>query len=74
MLADLVAKLNLSQTIFVEHKLQYRFVGSVDVGPYVKEDIIGTLTDNPSIIYITFPKRSINFSHWLICLGIGVEL
>ena len=61
--------MNLSKTIFVELKLQYRFVGSVDVGPYIKEDrigiILGSLIGFSVLGIIIFPQGATSLLHMI---------
>jgi len=71
-LVDAAARFFFTKVLFADLRIQYRFVGSTSVGPFIKENTIGILTPNPSTVYITFPETEINFNQ--IILGIGVGL
>ena len=72
-LVDVGAKINLSQKFFLALDVQYRHVGNGDIGPFVVKDVVGWANPIPSVMYITFPKTSVNFDHWLIGLGMGMN-
>jgi hypothetical protein len=50
---------------------QYHFTGSTNIGPIVKEKIIGSGTPNPTTYTLTFPETTINFSHFFYGIGMG---
>ena len=50
--------------VFIEFKIQYRMVGSVEIGPFEFE--AGNQV-------LTFPKTKVGFNHTFIAVGIGFK-
>ena len=71
-LVDAAARFFFTKAFFTDLSLQYRFVGSTNVGPFVKENTIGILTPNPTTVYITFPETKINFNQIILGIGFGL--
>ena len=71
-LVDAAGRFFFTTVFFADLRIQYRFVGSTSVGPFVKENTIGILTPNPSTVYITFPETKINFNQIILGIGFGL--
>jgi hypothetical protein len=67
-------RFNIGSIFFGKVIFQYRFIGSNEIGPIIKEDKIGIASPTPSVKYITFPKTEINYNHLFLGFGIGISL
>ena len=74
MLIHLNLRIHISSLFSGNLIFQYRYVGSTNIGPIVKENTIGIATPTPSTVTITFPETEINYNHLFIGLGLGVHL
>ena len=74
MLAHLNLRIHISSLFSGNLIFQYRYIGSTNIGPIVKENTIGITTPTPSTVTITFPETEINYNHLFIGLGLGVHL
>ncbi|MCH7879137.1 MAG: hypothetical protein IH914_07480 [candidate division Zixibacteria bacterium] len=61
-LFDVSLETPLQRRFFIESRLQFRFVGSVDNGPFTAQSIFGTETLNAT---------SVNYDHFFFAIGLG---